>query len=252
MTIETRDIKSILGAMLLTFAISVNAQQAEKPKKIYLIDEYFFHEIPVDYSLLDGLMSIETANGTKAFGLSLKVPLTEEAKKYAVPKKQIPEADILLEMFQEKRKQMLKLSVQKEEHLKVGDKFPQFQAIDIDGKSWCNADVEGKVMVLNCWFTGCGPCRAEMPELSSWKEEMPDVMFFSATYENPQTARPILEKTGFNWIALVNDTQFKEYIGANGYPMTIVIDKIGNIAQVEYGTSPVQREKIKQTIQSLR
>ena len=51
MKLETRYIKSILGAMLLTFAITVNAQQAEKPKKIYLIDEYFFHEIPVDYSL---------------------------------------------------------------------------------------------------------------------------------------------------------------------------------------------------------
>ena len=252
MKTRTRFIKSVLGAILLTFAISVNAQQTEKSKKIYLVDEYFFHEMPVDYSLIDGLMSIETANGTKAFGLSIKVPLTEKAKKYAIPQKQIPEADILLEMYREKRSQTLKLSAQKEEHLKIGDKFPQFQSIDIEGKSWCTADVEGKVMVLNCWFTGCGPCRAEMPELSSWKEEMPDVMFFSSTYESPQTARPVLEKTGFNWIALVNDTQFKEYIGTNGYPMTVIIDKQGHITQVEYGTSPVQREKIKQTIQSLR
>lgn len=81
---------------------------------------------------------------------------------------------------------------------------------------------------------------------------MPDVMFFSSTYERPETARPVLEKQQFNWIPLVNDTIFKNYIGSNGYPMTVVVDKDGIIRQVEFGTTPLQREKLKQTIQSLR
>ena len=34
--------------------------------------------------------------------------------------------------------------------------------------------------------------------------------------------------------------------------MTIVVGKDGKIAQIEYGTTPLQREKLKQTIQSLR
>ena len=61
--------------------------------------------------------------------------------------------------------------------IKVGDKFSDFSATDITGKRWTNADIEGKITVLNLWFTGCGPCRAEMPELSTWKDEMSDVMF---------------------------------------------------------------------------
>lgn len=238
--------------MVMAFVASVNAQDAVKPSKIYILDGYFFNEIPVDHSLLSGVMTIKTANGTSAYGLSIKEPLPDDAKKYAVPDSQIPEADILLEMYNEKKNKMICFSVSKESILNVGDRFPEFHATDIDGRSWSSTDVKGKVMVLNCWFTGCGPCRAEMPELSEWKNEMPDVMFFSSTYEKPETARPVLEMTGFNWIALVNDTQFKEYIGSNGYPLTVVIDKNGNIACVEYGTSPVQREKIKQTIQSLR
>lgn len=64
-------------------------------------------------------------------------------------------------------------------------------------------------MVLNLWFTGCAPCRAEMPILSTWKDEMPDVMFFSSTYEDAEKAKPVLEQQKFNWIPLINDKQFK-------------------------------------------
>lgn len=242
----------LLVLVAVVMAAGMCAQEGAKGSKIYIIDGYFFHEIPMDHSLLDGLLSIRTANGTKAFGLTLKEPLPEEAKQYAVPKEQIPEADVLLEMYNEKKSRVIHFSVEKENILKPGEKFPHFDAQDIDGRKWSSADVEGKVMVLNCWFTGCGPCRAEMPELSKWKEEMPDVMFFSSTYEKPETARPVLERAGFNWIPLVNNTQFIEYIGGNGYPMTIVVGKDGKIAQIEYGTSPLQRDSLKDTIRSLR
>jgi hypothetical protein len=62
----------------------------------------------------------------------------------------------------------------------------------------------------------------------------------------------VIEKQGFNWIPLVNDTQFKEWIDDSGYPMTIVVDKAGTITHIEHGTSPVQREQLKQQIQSVR
>lgn len=81
---------------------------------------------------------------------------------------------------------------------------------------------------------------------------MPDVMFFSSTYEAPEIARQVLDRVNFNWIPLVNDTQFKDYIGGNGYPLTIVVDKAGNIAAFEYGTSPEQRVSLKRKISELR
>jgi hypothetical protein len=62
----------------------------------------------------------------------------------------------------------------------------------------------------------------------------------------------VIEKQDFNWIPLVNDTQFKEWIDDSGYPMTIVVDKSGTITHIEHGTSPVQREQLKQQIQSVR
>ena len=91
-----------------------------------------------------------------------------------------------------------------------------------------------------------------MPELSIWKNEMPDVMFFSSTYESAEIARPIVEKHGFNWIHLVDNEKFKEFIGSNGFPMTIIVDKHGIVSMIEYGTSPTQRTALKERIELLR
>lgn len=229
--------------------------------KIIIINGYFFNELPaaVKHSAVKSEMKmffIETANGVKAIGMYLpSLELSEEALKYSRPVEQIREGEELLRRYNEQKQADAgyELTVASSEPLiKVGDKFPQFSATDISGRTWTNADVCGKVMVLNLWFTGCGPCRAEMPELSAWKDEMPDVMFFSSTYEAPEIARQVLDKIRFNWIPLVGDVQFKEFIGRNGYPLTIVVDKSGYIAAYEYGTSPEQRAALKAKIASLR
>ena len=48
-----------------------------------------------------------------------------------------------------------------------------------------------------------------MPE-HSMENKKPDVMFFSVTYEQSETAHPILECTGCNQIPLVNNTMVKD------------------------------------------
>jgi thiol-disulfide isomerase/thioredoxin len=195
---------------------------------------------------------IATASGTKAILFQLAHPLPEAALKYALAAADVPDAAELLKQAQGTKLRSVTVAQPSSAKIAVGDRFPQFTATDIDGRKWTNADVEGKALVLNLWFTGCGPCRAEMPELSQWKTEMPDVMFFAATYEDAATARPVVERQGFNWIQLVGDTQFKEWIDESGYPLTVVVDKAGNVTHVEHGTSPVQRETLKQKIQEVR
>ena len=81
---------------------------------------------------------------------------------------------------------------------------------------------------------------------------MPEVMFFSSTYESADIAGPVIKSRGFNWIPLVSDTLFHKYIGNNGYPLTMVVDKNGKIVKAEYGTSPEQRADLKEAIKSLR
>ena len=245
--------KFILLFTLIIATLCANAQTV-KPQTIIVIDGYFFNEMPVSKQNIAKMHMLQTPNGTMALGLELSTELSEEALKHALPKEQVPDADILLQKYNEAKgaNSSISLAVTKKAILNVGDKFPAFTATDIEGKQWTEADIDGKVMVLNLWFSGCGPCRAEMPELSIWKNEMPDVMFFSSTYESADIARPIVEKHGFNWIHLVDNEKFKEFIGSNGFPMTIIVDKHGIVSMIEYGTSPTQRTALKERIELLR
>lgn len=254
-------VKHIRTFLLLALLLLGSVAHAEKPKRIIIVNGYFFNELPsaVKSSATPQDMKmffIETPNETKALGMySPSIELSEESLRYAIPVENVDEGAELLRRYNEQRENSNNVGftmAATKPLVKVGEQFPDFSATDIAGRTWTNADVNGKVMVLNLWFTGCGPCRGEMPELSTWKDEMPDVMFFSSTYEAPEIARQVLDKMNFNWIPLVNDTQFREYIGNNGYPLTIVIDKSGKIAAFEYGTSPEQRAALKSKIRELR
>ena len=243
---------------VLSCIITASAKQSDYT---VIVNGLFFKELPADIKNSStpqdmNMFVIHTPNGAKAVCMyAPSIVLSEESKQYAIPVEKVTEGEELLRRYNEQKEESKGVGFTmgaKKPLIKVGDKFPDFSATDITGKRWSNTDVEGKVMVLNLWFTGCGPCRAEMPELSIWKDEMPDVMFFSSTYEAPEIARQVLDRVKFNWIPIVNDTQFKKYIGNNGYPLTIVVDKTGKIAAFEYGTSPEQRASLKNKILELR
>lgn len=247
--------------LLLIVMLFCVAASAGERKQVIIINGYFFNELPaaLKKSITPKDMKIfviKTPGGATAVAMySASLKLSEESLRYAVPIEKISEGEELMRRYNKQKDASGGFSftmTSGKPLIKIGDKFPDFSAVDIKGKTWTNADVKGKVMVLNLWFTGCGPCRKEMPELSTWKDEMPDVMFFSSTYESPEVARQVLDNVRFNWIPLVNDTQFKDFIGNNGYPLTIVVDKSGKIAAFEYGTSPEQRASLKNKISKLR
>lgn len=227
--------------------------------RVRIINGVFFEKSPsgLKSSGSDDRMSfsVGTVNDVSAFcTYDPGITLTEEMMTTAIPVDEVEEGHELLRRYEDqiKRSKNRRIPATPGPQIRVGDRFPKFSATDVDGHVWTNADVEGKVMVLNLWFTGCGPCRAEMPELSEWKDEMPDVMFFSSTYESPEVARQVLDKGIFNWIPLVNDRQFCDFLGDRGYPFNVVVDKTGHVVAVVPGTSIEKRESLKRAIMSVR
>ena len=53
-----------------------------------------------------------------------------------------------------------------------GMSVPEFKAVDVKGKEYTSDQFKGKVQVLDFWFTGCVPCRAEMPYMEKLADEM--------------------------------------------------------------------------------
>ncbi len=56
----------------------------------------------------------------------------------------------------------------KEESLSKGRIAPEIAALDASGASVRLADAKGKAVLVSFWFTGCGPCAAELPVLDAF------------------------------------------------------------------------------------
>lgn len=58
--------------------------------------------------------------------------------------------------------------------LKVGDKAPDFQLVDLEGESHQLSDYKGQGVFLNFWGTWCKPCAKEMPAMDRQYEVFKD------------------------------------------------------------------------------
>lgn len=120
--------------------------------------------------------------------------------------------------------------------LVVGQPLPgDFSLKDLDGNTWAKDSLRGKKVVVNVWYSGCGPCRREMPALSQWKSQHPEVTFLSADFEKAPVVRKVITQHSFNWTHLVEDNYFTRWIGNQGFPLTIVIGSDGNVGQIFHG-----------------
>ncbi|MFF2752208.1 peroxiredoxin family protein [Psychrobacillus sp. NPDC058041] len=58
------------------------------------------------------------------------------------------------------------------EGITKGDNAPNFTLTTLDGKEVSLADYKGKKVVLNFWATWCPPCKAEMPDMQNYYEDV--------------------------------------------------------------------------------
>ncbi len=116
----------------------------------------------------------------------------------------------------------------------IGQKIPDFEIYDMDGKLIDNYSIQGKVTVINFWFTACPPCIAEMPGLNEISKKYSDdeVNFIAASTDNTETLKRFIDRKGKFGFELVPDaSQFFYdilYIHS-GFPTTIIIDEKGFI-----------------------
>ena len=121
---------------------------------------------------------------------------------------------------------------------------------DFNGKK-TDELIKGRKVVVNAWFSGCGPCLREMPILSEWKEQLPDVLFLSVNFEKADKVRRITQQRGFNWNHIYDDKYFVRFVGTGGFPLFLVLDEKGIVRYVGNGTNDSKRAEIQKLIKSL-
>jgi peroxiredoxin len=70
--------------------------------------------------------------------------------------------------------------------LKVGEMAPDFELKTLDGKTAKLSDYRGKKVILNFWATWCPPCKAEMPDIQKYHQEVGDSVVILAVNIDPQ------------------------------------------------------------------
>lgn len=113
---------------------------------------------------------------------------------------------------------------------------PDFVVTDTDGNAVTLSQFFGKPIVLNFWATWCMPCVYELPDFEEVFREYGDrVVFMMINQTNGysdtfQGVKDYAEICGFTF-PLYFDTESSatEQYGANVLPLTVLIDRDGNI-----------------------
>lgn len=107
---------------------------------------------------------------------------------------------------------------------------PLFFGKDMNGETISSADWQGKVAVLNFWFTTCTPCKAEIPDLNRLVAEFKDVVFVAVAINDSETLQAFLKKFPFHYRILPDPRQeIAQEFAITLYPTHIVIDQNGNL-----------------------
>lgn len=93
---------------------------------------------------------------------------------------------------------------------------------------------EGEITILNFWATWCPPCRAEMPELSAFSTEHPEVNFIlvnniESEKEGLEGVKNFMKDKGYSFDVLPDHhSHFTSAFGISSFPTTMMFDKQGN------------------------
>lgn len=136
--------------------------------------------------------------------------------------------------------------------LMVGDRAPELAISE-----WVKGDPvtgfeEGKVYVVECWATWCGPCIAGMPHLSELQKEFKDkgvTIIGVNIWDDPANVKPFMEDRGgdekMQYTVAIEEKiegqdiqsgkiakHWMEAAGRNGIPSAFIVDQKGYVAWI--------------------
>ena len=137
----------------------------------------------------------------------------------------------------------------------VNQPRPDFTLADLNGQSRTIKEWDGKVIAVNFWATWCPPCKREIPSFNTLQRELgaQGLQFVGVAIDDPGAVASYVKNAVIGYPVLIGDESHtiavaEQYGNATGVlPYTVIIDRNGRIAYVQYGELPedLAREIIK-------
>lgn len=113
-----------------------------------------------------------------------------------------------------------------------------YTGIAQDGSTVSSSDYAGQVQVVNFWYAGCAPCRAEADELEQVAQASANegVSFVGVNVRDQAlTAETFMQKFGISYPSIIDQNgqvqlAFSSNVPPNAVPTTLVLDRQGRVA----------------------
>lgn len=136
-----------------------------------------------------------------------------------------------------------------------GRQAPDFALKSSTGENMRLSEYRGDVVMINFWATWCGPCRQEMPLLDELYTRYQRVGFNLLGVnidDDSSRAMKMVDELGVSFPVLFDARkEVSKLYEVNAMPVTVLVDREGNVRHVHHGYKPGYEEKYLDEIRSL-
>ena len=136
-----------------------------------------------------------------------------------------------------------------------GQPAPDFALKSSSGENMRLSEHRGDVVMINFWATWCGPCRQEMPLLDELYTRYQRVGFNLLGVnidDDSRRAMKMIEELGVSFPVLFDARkEVSKLYSVEAMPVTVLVDREGNVRHVHNGYKPGYEEKYLDQIRSL-
>ena len=137
----------------------------------------------------------------------------------------------------------------------MGQAAPDFALKSSTGENLRLSEFRGDVVMINFWATWCGPCRQEMPLLDELYQRYERVGFSLLGVnidDDSRKAMTMVSDLGVNFPVLFDNTkEVSKLYQVDAMPVTVIVDRDGNVRHVHQGYKPGYEDKYLDEIRSL-
>lgn len=141
--------------------------------------------------------------------------------------------------------------------IKTNDTAPRINLRDMDNKLvFVSDELKEKPVLISFFFTGCLPCKKELPELENLYSRYArrvGMYLISTDAEGSETVRPYISRMKITIPVLIDKySDVAKLYGIDKYPSMLLIGKNSKVIFVSYGYSEQNIIKLEEALKKIK